>query len=78
MNEDVRKLMVVVEELLMGVSALVDRTGVSEARLARLLGFWVLRDGTETSEDGGEVVDLARVFEKLGRRMEHLALAYIR
>ena len=78
MNEEVRKLMVVVEELLMGVSALVDRTGVSAAKLTRMMGFWILRDGTETSGDGGEVVDLVRVFERLGRRMEHATLAHIR
>lgn len=78
MNEEVRKLMVVVEELLMTVAALVDRTGVSAAKLTRLLGFWILRDGTEIRGDDGEVLDVLRVFETLGRRMEHLTLAYIR
>lgn len=78
MNESVLKLMSVVEELLMGAAARIDKTGVGAAGLSKLVGFWLLRDGTEANEGGGEVIDLVRVFERLGRKMEHATLAYIR
>ena len=80
MNEEVKALMGAVGEVVLGAGALVDRTGVGVAKLARLMAFWALRDGRECvgQEGGGEVVELVRVWERLGRRMEHLMLAYIR
>lgn len=62
-------------EVLSGLAACVGTTGVGAGKLARIVGFWTLRDGREKVDT---LEDLLKVVERLGQRMEHLLLTYIR